>query len=71
MLTLDQNNKIKDAVGPLKTDSGEPIPLGKPTADALNDFFASVFTEEKEELPIPDKIFMGQESEKLVDFIVT
>ena len=37
--------KIKDAVGPLKTETGETIPPGQQTADTLNNFFASVFTE--------------------------
>ena len=63
--------KIKEAVGPLKTDSGEMIPPGQPTADALNNFFASVFTEEKEDLPIPDNIYKGPDDEKLTDIEIT
>ena len=63
--------KIKDAVGPLKTENGETIPPGKPTADTLNNFFASVFTEEKDEIPTPEKIFKGTENEKLKELEIT
>ena len=63
--------KIKEAVGPLKRDNGETIPPGQQTADALNGFFASVFTEEKDEVPEPGLIFKGSEDEKLKEFEVT
>ena len=63
--------KIKEAVGPLKTDSREEIPPGQPTADALNNFFAPVFTEEKEDLPTPDNIYQGPDDEKLTDIKIT
>ena len=56
--------KIKEAVRPLITDLGEKIPPGQPTADALNNFFASVFTEEKEDLLTPDTIYKGPDDGK-------
>ena len=63
--------KIKDAVGPLKTETGETIPPGQQTADTLNNFFASVFTEERDDVPTPDPIFTGPEEEKLKDIDIS
>ncbi|XP_072025359.1 uncharacterized protein [Amphiura filiformis] len=63
--------KVKDAVGPLKTDTGETIPPGQPTAEALNDFFASVFTVENQNVPEPETIYTGPEEEKLEEFVIT
>ena len=48
--------KIKDAVGPLKTETGETIPPGQQTTDTLNNFFASVFTEERDDVPTLDHL---------------
>ena len=63
--------KVKDAIGPLKTDIGELIPPGQKTADTLNDFFASVFTEENQETPTPESIYKGPTSEKLCNINIT
>ena len=63
--------KIKDAVGPLKTETGETIPPGQQTADSLNNFFTSVFTEERDDVPTPDTIFTGPEEEKLKDIDIS
>ena len=56
----------KDAVRPLKNDDGDNIPPGQETANALNKFFASVFTVEEEEVPTPQRIFKGLEKDKLI-----
>ena len=58
-------------MGPLKTNTEETIPPGQQTADALNNFFASVFTGENEKVPIPDPIFTGPEDEILKDIKIT
>ena len=63
--------KIKDAVGPLKTETGETIPPGQQTADTLNNFFASVFTEERDDVPTPDPMFTGPEEEKMKDIDIS
>ena len=58
--------KVKDAVGPLKNDDGETLQSGQETADALNRFFASVFTNEDTEVPDPTKMYKGPEDGKLL-----
>ena len=59
--------KVKDAVGPLKNDDGVTLQPGQETADALNNFFTSVFTKEDSEVPTPAQMYKGPEDEKLTN----
>ena len=68
---MRSKQKVKDALGPLKNDVGEIIPPGQQTANTLNKFFASVFTVEGNEVPVPEQIYRGPENEKLVDLTIT
>ncbi len=47
--------KIKDRIGPLKTDSGELIESGEDISRTLNDYFLSVFTQENL-APVPERV---------------
>ena len=63
--------KVKDTVGPLKQETGETIPSGQQTADVLNEYFASVYTDEDQNVPNPKNFFEGPEKELLVDIDIT
>ena len=55
----------------MKNEAGEKIPLGQETANALNEYFASVFTNENQDVPNPERIFKGAEDELLTEFEIT
>ncbi|XP_041483858.1 uncharacterized protein LOC121430607 [Lytechinus variegatus] len=63
--------KVKDSVGPLKNEAGETINPGVDTANALNNYFITVFADEKEEAPIPETIFQGPSDMFLKDFLIS
>ncbi len=42
--------KIKERIGPLRTEAGEIIESGEEMSNLLNDYFLSVFTEEKDKV---------------------
>ena len=58
--------KTKDVVGPLKSEIGDLVTDSKEMADLLNNYFASVFTEESfVDFPVTD----GYDSLKVLDFV--
>ena len=64
--------KIKDRVGPLCDSSGETISDSMGRCGILNEFFASVFTDEKTgELGEVKEMFNEQEGNRLSDVFIT
>ncbi|XP_063960326.1 uncharacterized protein LOC135155303 [Lytechinus pictus] len=52
--------KVKDSVGPLKNEAGETINPGVDTANALNNYFVTVFADEKMKHPFLKQYFKDQ-----------
>ena len=62
-------NSIKETVGPLLNDAGEIVANNIHVASILNNYFASVFTEEDESnIPVLHPVRNFTESDKLVTF---
>jgi len=58
---IRSKQRCKENVGPLKDPVGNVISDDKMTADLLNKYFASVFTnEDLNDIPEPDTVFIGQ-----------
>jgi len=56
----------KPVVGPLVDTDGQTVEGDMETAKLLNTYFSSVFTAEgAEEIPVPEQVFTGGETEKL------
>ena len=53
---IRSKHKVKDVVGPLKDNDGLVITKGKEMADALNIYFSSVFTLDKNNLPVHEPL---------------
>ena len=65
------NSGSKSSVGPLKNNNDNVISASRNMCSLLNDFFASVFTEENlAELPEAKRKFIGS-TEELCDFNIT
>ena len=61
-------SKSSIRIGSLVKDQGQVVTDAVEKADALNDFFASVFTREDEsDIPTPVSYFSGSEENKLLD----
>ena len=57
---IRSKQRCKEVVGPLKDDLGNVINDDKLTADVLNNYFVSVFTnEDLTNVPDPDQVFRG------------
>ena len=64
--------KTKDKVGPLTNDEGIPVTDDKETAEMLNNFFTSVFTDESlQDVPIPENVFNLPAEDSLHELQVT
>jgi hypothetical protein len=64
------NMKTKDVVGPLTDENGEVITDDYSTANKLNDYFSSVFTEEvTENLPEPPMMFQEDRDQMLKEIV--
>ena len=50
------SGRSQHAIGPLKDDKGGLIANNEGMAGILNDFFASVFTSESDDIPTPTKM---------------
>ena len=60
--------KVKESVGPIEDQQGRLIKDEKEMANIFSEFFKSVFTKENiNEVPVPEKMFHGNESEELKD----
>ena len=58
---------VKEKVGPLEDENGMVVMDDTRTAEILNQYFTSVFTQEvMENLPVPTQVFRGTEEEELV-----
>ncbi len=58
--------RSKDKVGPLTDENGDSITNDSKTADVLNEYFSSVFTQDiLENLPNPKQIFTGEDGDIL------
>ncbi len=63
--------KIRERIGPLKTEAGEIIESWGEMSNLLNDYFSSVFTRENQyTIPAGDEVFQGKDNEKLRDVII-
>ena len=55
--------KVRDKVGPLENSADNVVSDGFQMAEDLNEYFSSVFTKEDvSSLPLPARIFEGDES---------
>ena len=64
--------KVREKVGPLENNKGNIISDGFQMAEALNEYFSSVFTtEDISSLPVPFTKFEGNKSEHLGQLFVT
>ena len=64
--------EAKDCIGPLKNENGEVVNDNSETAALLNNYFASVFTEEiTSNVPEASQIFLGPNSDKLSTIEIT
>ena len=64
--------KVKDKIGPLKTEDNVLLDTEEEMSEALNDYFLSAFTREKlDEVPQGDQIFSGEEEEILTDISIS
>jgi len=64
--------KTKAVVGPLVDAEGYEVDEDSRTADLLNTYFSSVFTiEDAGVIPVPDQVFVGEESDKLDSVSIT
>ena len=64
-------SKTKDRVGPLKDSAGNVVNDNKSMCEILNNFFASVFTQESGDVPEVSMVFNGDVSQKLSSIIIT
>ena len=62
---------IKSQVGPLKDEQGNIIAADKDTAEALNNFFETVFTEEDDVVPVATTVYKGDQEGKLRSLEIT
>lgn len=68
----NSKRKVRDRVGPLVDEDGNTISDDTTTANILNNFFSSVFTQETlNNLPDPKFIFQGNHDEWLRDVDIT
>ena len=69
---MKSKSKAKVNVGPLLDSNGHSIDSSEDMSRELNEFFASVFTEEVSgAVPEAEKIFNGREEEKFCDIVIT
>lgn len=69
---VHSKQRTKEKVGPLKDNSGEILKDDQSTATLLNDYFATVFTnEDKTNMPAAENLFFGEENEKLETIKIT
>jgi len=69
---VKSKTKFKSTVGPLTNNNGDLVGDYKEMAQLLNTFFASVFTTENtNNLPDINNIFLDVDSEKLPDVLIT
>ena len=61
---------VKETIGPIENSNGEKVTNVKEMASVLNNFFASVFTQELTDSPNPAVTREFQENEKLTDINV-
>jgi len=64
-------SRTTDIIGPLKDDRGNTVTDHGQMADILNNFFSSVFTKEKEDMPEVTVRFNGGDERSLRDIIIT
>ena len=67
---IRSKHKVKDVVGPLKDNDGLVITKGKEMADALNIYFSSVFTLDKNNLPVHEPL-LADNVECLTNMLIT
>jgi hypothetical protein len=68
----NSKSRTNKQVGPLKNQQGELIKGDTETANYLNNYYSSVFTEENlVNIPTPTQIFEGSNSDRLTNILVT
>ncbi len=64
--------KTRERIESLKTEAGETIESGEDMSKLLNNYSLSVFTRENQDtIPVGEKVFQGEDNEKLRDVIIT
>ena len=63
-------SKTKDVIGPLKDNEGQVVNDDRTMCGLLNDFFTSVFTHERQNIPEVIKRFTRDDDEELKNIVV-
>ena len=64
--------KVRDRIGPLKTEEESMIDTAEEMSEALNRYFLTVFTKERiDNVPDGEQIFRGEETQRLTDIKIS